>query len=214
MKNFDLESKLKSLRVPERGEDFWEAFPAARAGGIARRPAGTARADGTSMPGWLGASPAGAGLPGGRLLPLAKPDAQGDLLRLAARTKENCASRSQQLPDRIRPCSCRMNTACTSSSRTSHESFPASRDDRTGSAWKLPRPRSSKTSSIKPSAPLASDIHLQMARWRRGRFFPPRRPDDSGDEFFRRRCRARVWPDQIPGAIENLSGVHAAGRAH
>ena len=27
MKDFDLESKMKSLRVPERGEDYWEAFP-------------------------------------------------------------------------------------------------------------------------------------------------------------------------------------------
>jgi hypothetical protein len=27
MKNFDLESKMKSLRVPERGEEYWEAFP-------------------------------------------------------------------------------------------------------------------------------------------------------------------------------------------
>ena len=27
MKNFDLESMVKSLRVPERGEDYWESFP-------------------------------------------------------------------------------------------------------------------------------------------------------------------------------------------
>ena len=28
MNNFDLESKLKSVRVPERTEDYWENFPA------------------------------------------------------------------------------------------------------------------------------------------------------------------------------------------
>jgi hypothetical protein len=27
MKNFDLESKIKSVRVPERGEDYWETLP-------------------------------------------------------------------------------------------------------------------------------------------------------------------------------------------
>ena len=27
MKDADLESKLRALRVPERGEDFWDAFP-------------------------------------------------------------------------------------------------------------------------------------------------------------------------------------------
>ena len=27
MKNFDLDSELKSARVPERGGDFWDAFP-------------------------------------------------------------------------------------------------------------------------------------------------------------------------------------------
>jgi hypothetical protein len=27
MNDFDLESKLRALRVPERGEDYWEAFP-------------------------------------------------------------------------------------------------------------------------------------------------------------------------------------------
>lgn len=27
MNDFDLESKLKTVRVPERGEDYWEAFP-------------------------------------------------------------------------------------------------------------------------------------------------------------------------------------------
>ena len=27
MKNFDLESKVRNLRVPERDEDYWEAFP-------------------------------------------------------------------------------------------------------------------------------------------------------------------------------------------
>jgi len=27
MKKFDLDSELKALRVPERGRDFWEAFP-------------------------------------------------------------------------------------------------------------------------------------------------------------------------------------------
>ena len=27
MKRFDLESKVKSLRVPEREADYWEAFP-------------------------------------------------------------------------------------------------------------------------------------------------------------------------------------------
>jgi len=27
MKDFDLESKVKAMRVPERDEDYWEAFP-------------------------------------------------------------------------------------------------------------------------------------------------------------------------------------------
>jgi hypothetical protein len=27
MKDFDLESKVKALRVPERAEDYWQAFP-------------------------------------------------------------------------------------------------------------------------------------------------------------------------------------------
>ncbi|MGA3179935.1 MAG: hypothetical protein ABSF38_06295 [Verrucomicrobiota bacterium] len=27
MKDFDLESELKALRVPERGQEFWDAFP-------------------------------------------------------------------------------------------------------------------------------------------------------------------------------------------
>ena len=27
MKDFDLESKVKAVRVPERDEDYWEAFP-------------------------------------------------------------------------------------------------------------------------------------------------------------------------------------------
>ena len=27
MNDFDLESKLKTVRVPERDEDYWEAFP-------------------------------------------------------------------------------------------------------------------------------------------------------------------------------------------
>ncbi len=27
MKEFDLESKIKSVRVPERGEDFWQTLP-------------------------------------------------------------------------------------------------------------------------------------------------------------------------------------------
>ena len=27
MKDFDLESKIKAVRVPERNEDYWEAFP-------------------------------------------------------------------------------------------------------------------------------------------------------------------------------------------
>ena len=27
MKDFELESKIKAMRVPERGEDYWEAFP-------------------------------------------------------------------------------------------------------------------------------------------------------------------------------------------
>jgi hypothetical protein len=27
MKDFDLESKVKAVRVPERGEDYWEEFP-------------------------------------------------------------------------------------------------------------------------------------------------------------------------------------------
>ena len=28
MNDFDLDSKLKAARVPERGEDYWETFPA------------------------------------------------------------------------------------------------------------------------------------------------------------------------------------------
>jgi hypothetical protein len=39
MKDFDLESKLKALRVPERGEDFWEAFPQRVMGELRRAPA-------------------------------------------------------------------------------------------------------------------------------------------------------------------------------
>ena len=27
MKNFDLDSELRALRVPERDQDFWDAFP-------------------------------------------------------------------------------------------------------------------------------------------------------------------------------------------
>ena len=27
MKDFDLDSELKALRVPERGQEFWDAFP-------------------------------------------------------------------------------------------------------------------------------------------------------------------------------------------
>jgi hypothetical protein len=28
MNDFDLDSKLKAVRLPERGEDYWETFPA------------------------------------------------------------------------------------------------------------------------------------------------------------------------------------------
>ena len=40
MNDFELESKLKSVRVPERTEEYWEDFPRAGARAIAPRAPG------------------------------------------------------------------------------------------------------------------------------------------------------------------------------
>lgn len=83
MKDFDLESKVKAVRVPERDEDYWEAFPRRMLTELrsvpVERPVRRA-----FIPGLLWGQ-AGSGLPDAGLLPLAEPDARGAFPCLAQR---------------------------------------------------------------------------------------------------------------------------------
>ena len=49
MNDFELESKLKNIPLPERPESYWENFPA-RVRAQLRRPASVARLDETRLP--------------------------------------------------------------------------------------------------------------------------------------------------------------------
>jgi len=83
MKDSDLESQVKALRVPER-RGILGGISAARAGRIAHRPGRTACAA-TVLVRAMVERPAGACLPDADVLPLAEPDAYRAFPHLAQR---------------------------------------------------------------------------------------------------------------------------------